>query len=357
MVWNDAQLKILISRIEDSIRKIEPDLRGQSVLTEAASGPYIATPVLAALAGAQHVIACARESAWGSINEISGMMNKLANHFEVADRIEVSARSAVEMSHGIDVVTNLGFVRPITRALIQKLPPHAAIALMWEPWEFRAEDVDLAACHEYEIPIIATNERHPNLLTFKAVGMLALKLLLERQCEVAGLEVVVVGSDPFGHACFEVLNSVGAQVTLLNPQDGWPNESFTATFARADAVVVVEHRSRCEILGPSVCSFVQLISRRGGHVIHICGVIDAEYLATCGIEKHPAKVVPPGFMTLTTAHVGVKPVVDLHAAGLHVASIVARERKKGSTVDEAINKAVLSGYGLPLLEKDVRGVL
>lgn len=350
MASNSPQLPILASRIEAAVRVIGPDLRGQRVLTEAASGPYIATAVVAAVAGAQHVTACTRDSRWGTADEIRHMTIELAGRFGVADRIEVSTRSAVDVAEGIDVVTNLGFVRPITRALVRRLPAHAAIALMWEPWEFRDEDIDLVACREYGIPIVATNEHHPRVATFKAVGMLALKLLLERRCEVAGLEVLVVGSDPFGQACSDVLTAVGAGVTLLDPQASWPNDAAVSAFERADAVVVVEHRYQGELLGSLTASLVDLLARRGIPLVHICGAVDAEYLSTHSIQKHPAQPVAHGFMTVTTAYVGVKPVVDLHTAGLHVASIVARERQKGGSIDVAISMAVASGYGLKLLD-------
>ena len=277
-------------------------------------------------------------------------MVELADRFGVADRIEVSTRPAVDMAEGVDVVTNLGFVRPISRALVQQLPAHAAIALMWEPWEFRADDIDLVACREFGIPIVATNEHHPYLATFKAVGMLALKLLLERQCEVAGLEMLVVGSDPFGQACSDVLRAVGACVTLLVPQDSWPNDTTLSAFERADAVVVVEHRYQGELLGPLSATLVELLARRGIPLVHVCGAVDADYLSARGIEKHPPQPVSHGFMTVTTAYVGVKPVVDLHTAGLHAASIVARERQRGGGIDVAISMAVASGYGLKLLD-------
>jgi hypothetical protein len=352
MAANSPQFRILASRIEAAVRNIGLDLRGQRVLTEAASGPYIATAILAAVAGAAHVTACTRDSRWGSAAEISRMMVELADHFGVADRIEVSTRSAVDMAEGADVVTNLGFVRPISRALIGQLPGHAAIALMWAPWEFRDEDIDLAACREYGIPIIATNEHHPHLATFKAVGMLALKLLLERHCEVTGLEVLVVGSDPFGQACFDVLKAVGARVTLLNPQSGWPSDAAISAFERADGVVVVEHRHQGELLGHSTPSLVESIACRGIPLVHICGAVDSDYLGAHGIQKHPAQSVSHGFMTVTTAYLGVKPVVDLHAAGLHVASIVARERQRGANVESSIVAAGATGYGLRLLDAD-----
>ena len=349
MILNNLNYKLLAARIDGAIKKIEPDLRGQQVLTEAASGPFISTAVIAALAGAEKVIACTRDSRWGTADEIAGLMNKLATYFGVRNQVEVSTRSAVDMAQGVDVVTNLGFVRPISRQLIERLPAHAAIALMWEPWEFREEDIDLVAATEFDIPIIATNEHHPNLATFKAVGMLALKLLFEQMCEVSALNILVIGSDPFGHACCETLTAVGAHVTLLEPQGNWPNEAISSAFECADAIVLVEHRSRIELLGSSTPRLVELISRRGVQLIHISGLVDVKYLSQNGVQKYPANDVAPGFMTQTTAYVGIKPVVDLHAAGLHVGSIVSRERKKGVAIDLAIEKAIISGYGLKLL--------
>jgi hypothetical protein len=351
MALNSHQIWILASRIEAAVNNIGLDLRGQRVLTEAASGPYIATAILAAVAGAAHVNACTRDSRWGSAAEISRMMDELADHFGVADRIEVSTHSAVDMAQGADVVTNLGFVRPISRALVSQLPAHAAIALMWEPWEFRDEDIDIRACREYGIPIIATNEHHPHLATFKAVGLLALKLLLELQCEVAGLELLVVGSNPFGQACSDLLKSVGACVTLFDPECGWPTDAAISAFERADGVVVVEHRHQGELLGHSTSSLVELIAHRSIPLVHICGAVDADYLRAHGIQKHPVQPVSHGYMTVTTAYLGVKPVVDLHAAGLHVASIVARERQQGGSIDTALSMAVASGYGLTLLDR------
>ncbi len=181
------------------------------------------------------------------------------------------------------------------------------------------------------------------------MGMLALKLLLECQCEVTSLEILVIGSDPFGQACVDVLKAVGAHVTLLDPQNKWPNDDSESAFERADAVVVVEHRHRGEILGSLTMPLVDLLACRDIPLVHICGAVDADYLSSRGIQKYPAQIMPHGFMTVTTSYVGFKPLVDLHTAGLHVASIVARERRNGATIDAAISTAVASGYGLDLI--------
>ena len=47
---------------------------------------------------------------------------------------------------GADIVTNLGFVRPIDEPLLSKLGPQAVVSLMWETWEHRPEELDRDAC-------------------------------------------------------------------------------------------------------------------------------------------------------------------------------------------------------------------
>jgi hypothetical protein len=348
MDLNERSLTLLGSRISRAVEEIGLDLNGQRVLTEAATGPYVATPIIAAVAGADQVTACTRDTKWGRADDVLKMTVALAEHLGVKDKVLVSTRAPVELAKGAEIVTNLGMLRPISAELIAVLAPHAAIALMWEPWEFRPGDIDIEACFQHKIPVIATNEQHPAVNTFAAVGMLALKLLMEMQCEIAGLNIVVIGSDPFGTATAKTLRSVGARVSLVKDYEQLRRNRRVTLIEGADALVLVEHRSKTELLGSSTPELLDLLASSKIPVTHICGRVEDDALLRHGVLKHPAGSAPHGFMTVTTAHVGAKPVVNLHAAGLHAASLVSRERWRGASIDDAINRAVESGYGLRL---------
>ena len=69
MMTDDQQLFRMVSTIRNCTQQHQIDLRGLQVLTEAATGPYACTSVIAALAGAQ-VTALARPSTHGSVGEI-----------------------------------------------------------------------------------------------------------------------------------------------------------------------------------------------------------------------------------------------------------------------------------------------
>lgn len=317
------------------IERIRLDLRGITVLTEVASGPFVVTPLLAALAGADHVNAVTRNSAHGQAEEVIDYGRSLARQFGVAERIEFSSRPAAEFAASSSLVTNLGFVRPIQSDIIEKLPGDAVIALMWEPWEFRQGDIDLEACRQWQIPVVGTNETHPDLRIFNYVGILAIKLLLECNIEVSRSRICVVGSDPFGTQIRDALSSLGAEIIKAGGlQD-------------ADAVILAENRDPSCLIGPGGIDPATL-ARAGTRVIHICGAVDHGAMLAAGLEKHPVRHAPFGYMTVTTDYVGMRPVVDLHAGGLKVGQIVVNARRAGAELAEAAAASVRSGFGLPL---------
>jgi hypothetical protein len=298
--------------IDGALRSFDLDMHGMSVLTEAASGPFVVTPLLAAASGAEHVLCCTRDSSHGTADEVRGYTMRLARELGVASRVEVTTQAAAAAARirPVNVVTNLGFVRPIDAEVVAALPSDAAISLMWEPWELRREDLDVEACRTRNIPVLGTCETDPRLMTFRFVGMVVLRLLFEAEVEVLRSRVLVVGSDPFGSAVAETLTAVGAQVARLDPTRLSPGSSVPV--GDWDAVTLVEHRDRRILVGPDAPLDGRELERRGTAIVRVCGAVD-DAVATV-----PQRRVAPGYMSVTTDHVGPRPVVDLHAAGLRV---------------------------------------
>ncbi len=336
--------------IDDAIARLELDLSGVRVLTEAASGAYVVTPLIAARAGAERVCAVTRSSQYGSAADVLAYGREWAAAFGLADRIEFATGAAADYANEADLVTNLGFVRPIDSALIRRLRQHAVVSLMWEPWELRAGEIDLDACDAAGIPVIGTNERDARLQIFDYVGMLAVKLLLESGVECAHSRVVLIGSDPFGATTETLLTAIGAEVSRVAlPADGVSLDEIAGVqVERADAVVLVEHRDRRVLVGSAGGIRVERFGTAGCRLIHVAGAVDDEAVARAGIAKHPAGHVEPGYMTVATDYVGPRPVIDLHAAGLRVGADAVRCRRAGGSVAQAIAAAEASGLGARL---------
>jgi hypothetical protein len=329
----DGHERRRINRImEAAISDFALDLRDIGVLTEAASGYFATTPLLAALAGASPVVAVGRDSRFGSYLEIAREIELWASELNLGGRIIFQEGRPSLGQLKIDLVTNLGFVRPIDRPLLESLTSSAVVSLMWEPWEFREEDIDFASCEGLRIPVFGTRETHPRLMTYQYLALVAARLLLEKGVEVFRSRVVVIGSDPFGSAIQKGLKELSAaEVALIKPGDGSVAKLYAGRDAPADAVVVAEHRNPQSVIGGASGIDPWQLRRDGTLLVHICGQVDLESIRAADLPIHPDPPAPYGKMTVTTHYAGPTPVIDLHAAGLKVGEIGIRARRGEKT--------------------------
>jgi len=320
------------SLIPSAIDDMQIDLSGLTVLTEAASEYFACTALTAALAGADHVYAITKDSRYGSAEDVITYNKQLSKFFGVEKKITYSNNAPHKFAAQAQIVTNLGFLRPINKELIGLLPDDASIPLMWESWELRETDIDLKATKEKGIPIAGTKEDHPRLKTMNHLADVAKKLIEESDNSLEK-NIAVIGSYPFGKAIANGLNKAGARADL-NPSD-YTNHSLIviAENIKSDIAIEINALSKETVL------------------IHIAGHLDYEAIKRKGVKKHPDLEVPPHHMTVTTAYAGPKPVVDLHAAGLKVGEILSRSMRLDKDPENAVRKAVESGYGCALYSR------
>jgi hypothetical protein len=339
-------LKRTLRLINSAIDSFELNLRGLTVLTEAASGPFSVTPVIAAMAGADRVIAVGRDSMWGPYNEVVEHIKLLAHPTGNLSRIEFSNKAAINFASSSNVVTNLGFVRPIDSNFVNHLPSDSAIALMWEPWEFRPGEVDVEACRLRKIPILGTNESHSKLKIFNYLGLVAQRLLFEREIEVLRSKIILIASEPFLTPIEQSLISSGAEVLRVEPfrESDWL-EKIMHKLANIDAIILAEHRSKELLVGKAAIP-PDLIAKHGIELIHICGLVEDQELSYHSVIKHPSRKVPTGFMTVTTDYIGPRPVIDLHTAGLAIGANLVKSLRAGKTDLQARQAEILSGIGV-----------
>jgi hypothetical protein len=330
--------------IPDVIAAAGADLTGLVVYTEAASGPYLWTPVLAACAGARRVYALARDSHHHTAASSAAATAEAADWMGV--RVEVVTAKRPEHLAEADIVTNSAGVRPIAAQDVTALKPTAVIPLMWETWEFRPADLDLGACREHGILVLGTYEDREPCDMRPYLRMLVVKLLLEMGLEVHRTRVVLLGRQRVpGLAMEGYLRDLGAEVvTFSAPGDGGrPYEELgpylRQSHGRHDAVVVAEHILPDVLLGP------------GGHAAPedldpalrigvISGVVDAPALRAAGLHVHPEHIRGHLYMSYEPVVLGPRPILELYAAGLAVGAAAARARLSGLDVAAAAARAI-----------------
>lgn len=298
------------------------DLRGLTVLTEAATGAYAVTPVAAALGGARRVLAFARHTRHGSIAEIRAAIDDLCAAAGVGGRVEVVEQVTADMVAAADIVTNSGHLRPIDATLIERLPPAAVIALMYEAWELRDGDIDLAACARRGIPVAAVNERHPSLDVFSYLGPLCVRELHDCGLPVHGNRIALVCDNDFGPSILRSLHGMGGRVARFAAVEEVPAAAW-------DAVIIALTPGTSPRVGRKEIAHLAAVVPPDGLVVQFWGDVDRP-AAAGRLTVWPQSPPAAGHMAVLLSDIGPDAIVRLQVGGLRAAEWIHRGGPPGA---------------------------
>lgn len=308
----------LVALMRQAIERCNLQLYDTTVLTEAATGAYAVTPVIAAMAGAKKVIALTKNSRYGTIEDVIAQTQQLAQIARVEGRIEFATGKTADLVAQADIITNSGHVRPLDAETISWMKPTAAIGLMYESWEFRSEDVDLAACHQRRIAVAGVNERHPSVDVFSFLGIMAVKLLLDAGIAVYTSKILLLCDNPFSSYIKRGLVNAGADVDALTTLAVAPTDK------QYDAIVVALQPDRQPVLS---AQDAEAISKywQGAVVAQYWGDVERSALASYHIPVCPELEPKPGHMGILPSAVGAEPIIRLQTGGLKAAEVIWRQ--------------------------------
>jgi hypothetical protein len=293
------------------------DLRGLTILTEAATGAYATTAVIAAMAGAERVYALARSSRYGSAREIEASIHRLSTFMGVADRITIVELIPDDLVRQIDIVTNSGHLRPLKAELINLLPDHAIVALMFEAWEFRPEDLDLDTCARRGIRVVGVNERHPAIDVFSFLGPLCVNQLHECGLAVHGSRLALLCDNPFAQSMLRGLEAGGASIEIFSK----PGDLFRDDW---DAIVVAMRPTSSPCICKADAAYLSSVAPAGTPLVQFWGDVDRAAALACGLNVWPPREPGKGHMGVMLSDIGPEPIVRLQTGGLKAAEWVHR---------------------------------
>jgi len=337
--------------VNNAINKFELDLSGLIIFTEAATGNYLYTPIIAALGGAEKVYAITKDSKYGKKETVKEKTLETAKLFGIEDKINVVYDKNLEYIKECDIITNSGFVRPIDKKMIDSMKTTAVIPLMFETWEFRENDLDLEYCREKEIPVLGTNENHDKLKLFYSNGFLVSKLLFECGFEVYKNKFLIIGSGKIGQSIQDFFdnNMIEYSRITCSPDEHAPQSNvfyykdfdFGKVEKDIDAVILFEHLHNVPILSSkgminknNIDNFADI------PFIHICGRVDSDFIEDSGINIYPEDFADFGYMTRSGDYLGPAITIELITAGLKVGEIMSKLRKEGKSYREVIEVAI-----------------
>jgi len=309
-----SRLRTLMQR---AIAETALDLTGKIIITEAATGAYATTPIIAAMAGADHVYAFTRPTSYGSVEEVSALTGKLAAFCGVSKHITVIDELTPEILASADIVTNCGHLRPLNSDFIDQLPSRAVIALMFEAWEFRPSDIDIDACQRRNIPVVGVNERHPSVDVFSFLGPLCVKQLQDSGLSGYRNRVAVLCDNDFAQFISRGLSNCGAEVELFQFARELPPKDW-------DAIVIALRPSIEPRIGESEVEHLAAVAPPSAALLQFWGDIDRGAVHRLGLNIWPPAAPSHGHMGILLSALGPEPVVRLQTGGLAAAERVMR---------------------------------
>jgi hypothetical protein len=327
----------LVRLMREAIQRCQLDLRGSVVLTEAAIGAYVVTPILAALAGAECVFAVTRTTRYGSTDQVMAHTREVAKRAGVDGLIRIIVEKSADVMARADIITNSGHVRPIDVATIAYFKPTAVVPLMYESWEYRSADLDLIACRAKGIAVAGTNERHSAVDVFSYLGIMAVKLLLDAGIAVYGSRVLLLCDNPFAQFIERGVCGAGAVVDCVRGLSAANND------ASYDAIVIALLPTSKPVLNRADAKRIKK-TWNGAVIVQFWGDIPRDSFAEYDVPMWPPQQPAPGHMGILPSEVGPEPVVRLQAGGLKVGELLWRARMAGHESDQAVQLAVASGF-------------
>ena len=319
----------LMRLMRQAVAETRLDLSGRHVVTEAATGAYAVTPVLAALAGAT-VTAVTRTTRYGTGAEVRAATLDLARRGGVAGGITVVEDLTAEALAKADVVTNCGHVRPLDGAMAARMKPSAVVPLMYEAWELaaRASDVDVAAMSARGIQVAGTNERHPHVDVFSYLGMMAVWEMVSAGVAVYRSRVAVLCDNDFAGYLVRGLEAAGAEVTLAG------SLADLDQARELDAVIVSLTPRGRDVFDRGDARHLAAISP-GCLLVQYWGDVDRSGIREAGLEVWPPHAPGRGHMAVLPSDIGPDAIVRLQCGGLKVAEVLLRPPALRSASDLA----------------------
>lgn len=322
-------------KLQHIIQDLNIQLQNECVLTEAASGAYACTPVLAAIAGAE-VHAFARDSRYGSANECIREVQTLAELCGVSNRIHFHSEKNEMPWERATVITNSGALRPLDSPTLGRVSASCRIPLMFEAWEFRPQDLDLDFCKSKGICVAGTNERHPQVDVFGYLGDMVVRLIQDAKQTPYRNKFIVVSNNDFTPYLCKPLVSMSAAVGVYCPLEykseienlgatylgDWNVAEIPNDWKSASAVIYTGSPFSENLWGTfPLLNFNIWKSLNSPLLLRFAGDVREADLVQHEINFHP-KNVPAGHMGILPSAIGWDPIIRLQAGSLKVAELM-----------------------------------
>ena len=249
------------------------------------------------------------------------------------------------------VITNSGALRPLDSAVLERVSASCRIPLMFEAWEFRAQDLDLDFCKSKGIRVAGTNERHAQTDVFGYLGDLVVRLIQDAKQTIYRNKFIVVSNNDFTPYLCKPLVSMSDGVGVYCPLEykseienlgatylgDWNSTEIPNDWKSTSAVIYTGSPFSENLWGNfPLLNFHVWKSLNSPLLLRFAGDVSEADFVQHEINFHPEQV-PAGLMGILPSAIGWDPIILLQAGSLKVAELMKTNEVK-------FNNEVLAQY-------------
>ena len=324
---------MLIDKLIAQVKALNLNLKGKVVLTEAASGSYIVTPLLAAIAGAK-VYAFSKTTSYGTADEIFKATQNYMNEYKNGDLdITFITELTPDIIGQADIITNSGHLRPLDKSMLQYAKDNVVIPLMFEAWEWRDADMDISYIRNRGFKVGSTNERHPKIDVFNYLGDMAVKQIFDAGVCPYNNNFLLLCNNDFGPYIAKTVSKLCSKLGVIdldsnkNKYDldtidwigGFPEIDIPTEYKSCEAVIFTAYPFTNEWIGSKSPILISDLTSQmdNPYLLRFCGDLNVEDLSKSGIKYFPNEV-KSGHMGILPSAIGFDPIIRLQSGGLKV---------------------------------------
>lgn len=322
------------------INDLKLNLDGKVILTEAASGPYMVTPILASLSGAKKVYAFAKTTKYGTSKEVFSFFNKQLERLNI-NNIKLIDTLKPDVIGEADIITNSGHLRPLNEDKLKHFKKNAVISLMYEKWEFRDSDIDIKYCRKKDIKVGAINERHKRIDVFSYLGDMVLKLIFDSGLCLYNNKYILLCNNDFGPYIAQTLSKVCLKLGIIAPEkdkhlykkfnidwlSNFPETNIPKEYCDTKAIIFSAYPFDKTWIGNKETPIaIQNIKEKIDfpYILRFAGDIDTSALSENNVRYYPTEV-KSGHMGIIPSEIGFDPIIRLQAGGLKAGECLLRQ--------------------------------
>jgi hypothetical protein len=331
---------MLIDKLIKQVKALNLNLKGKVVLTEAASGAYVVTPLIAAIAGAK-VFAYSKTTKYGTVSEIFSKTQQYIDEYNEGElNITFIKELTPEIIAQADIITNSGHLRPLDESKLKYAKDSLVIPLMYEAWEWRSADMDIDYIRNKGVKVGATNERHPKIDVFNYLGDIAIKQIFDAGICPYDNRFILICNNDFGPFIAKTLSKLCLNLGVIDLDSnkekydletldwvgGFPNIKVPEKYKKSEAIIFTAYPFDQTWIGENnTVNIHSLINQLDSpYVLRFCGDIDCEVFDKYKLDYYPKKV-KSGHMGILLSEIGFDPIIRLQSGGLKVGELMLKQ--------------------------------